>query len=107
LDIVKVFIFTFYENLVYGFGGTGGGDTSTGAGISGDEIVLEGGGLLLFEDFHAVGSVFGVSGIAASAPGGAIGSGFSFILLISCFSFTSFCSSFGKSFHWTSSTFAL
>jgi hypothetical protein len=94
----KCFIFILYETLACGFGGVDGGAASTGAGTDGDEIVFESAGLLLFEDFRSVRSAFGAGVPAESAAGGAIGSGFGFVVLISCVRFVSSCSSFAKSF---------
>jgi hypothetical protein len=82
-----MFCFHFYERLACGLGEADGGDTATGAGIDGDETTFAGGGLVLFEGFRAVGSAFGTGIIGTSAAGGAAGSDFGFIVLISCFSF--------------------
>jgi hypothetical protein len=54
----KCFLFTFYESLECGC------ETSTRAGIDGDETVFDGGGRLLFEGFCAAGSAFGARVIA-------------------------------------------
>jgi hypothetical protein len=91
-----MFCVHLYESLACSFGGAGGGNTSTGAGINDDETVF--GGLSLLENLYALGSAFGVGRIIISAAGGTIGSGFGFFVLMSHFSFTSSCSSFAKFF---------
>jgi hypothetical protein len=49
----------FYEGRACGLGRAAGGDISSGTGINGDETVFGAGGLLLFEELRAVGSLFG------------------------------------------------
>jgi hypothetical protein len=112
-----MFDFRFYESLACVFGRDGGGDISTEAGIDGDKTVLRSRGLLLFEYFRLIGSAFRAGIIAASAQGGAIGSGFDLIVLTSCPSFAKSvftCGSQSESSafrpaisHGTSSTFML
>jgi hypothetical protein len=69
LETVNV-LFSFYDSLACGFSGADGGETSTRADIGGDETVFGSGGLLLLEDFRAVGFAFRRGVTSASTAAG-------------------------------------